>query len=128
MPAGNGKSGLTKRQLKELQGVLSTQKDRLEGALRCSEVSNCDQRNDGCDRGSSEQLVALTVTEQSRKRQELALVMGALERIENGTFGRCQSPDCEGDGSISFVRLKAMPHAIHCFECKTAEEERRRKK
>jgi DnaK suppressor protein len=41
-----------------------------------------------------------------------------LERIENGTFGQCES--CEED--ISIERLKARPVTTQCITCKTREE------
>jgi DnaK suppressor protein len=42
-----------------------------------------------------------------------------LERIENGTFGRCET--CEEE--ISIERLKARPVTTQCIECKTREED-----
>ena len=42
----------------------------------------------------------------------------ALERIENGTFGICET--CGED--ISVKRLKARPVTTQCIECKTKEE------
>lgn len=45
----------------------------------------------------------------------------ALERIRKGDYGKCQ-----GCGrQIQRARLKAVPHARLCIECKSAEEERR---
>ncbi len=42
----------------------------------------------------------------------------ALERIENGTYGLCQS--C--GKPISEERLEAVPHARLCIQCKAMEE------
>lgn len=42
----------------------------------------------------------------------------ALERIENGTYGLCQS--C--GNPISDERLEAVPHARLCIQCKALEE------
>jgi DnaK suppressor protein len=42
----------------------------------------------------------------------------ALIRIEEGTFGICQS--CGED--IPIARLKARPVTDHCFDCKTRME------
>ncbi len=42
----------------------------------------------------------------------------ALERIEDGTFGKCES--C--DKLIPKDRLKAVPHANLCIECQRQEE------
>lgn len=42
----------------------------------------------------------------------------ALERIKEGTYGRCES--C--DKYIKKSRLEAVPHARFCFECKSKED------
>jgi RNA polymerase-binding protein DksA len=42
----------------------------------------------------------------------------ALERIENGTYGKCRS--C--NGPIGEARLEAVPHATLCIQCKSKEE------
>lgn len=42
----------------------------------------------------------------------------ALRRIQEGTYGKCHK--C-GE-QISAERLKAVPHARMCIECKSAEE------
>jgi DnaK suppressor protein len=42
----------------------------------------------------------------------------ALERIENGTYGICESCGEE----ISIKRLKARPVTTQCIECKAKEE------
>ena len=49
---------------------------------------------------------------------ELVEVRDALERLDNGAFGLCD--DChEG---IPIERLRAIPYARLCRECKSAEE------
>ncbi len=42
----------------------------------------------------------------------------ALERIENGTYGTCES--C--GNPIEKKRLEAVPHARFCYECKMKEK------
>jgi RNA polymerase-binding protein DksA len=42
----------------------------------------------------------------------------ALERIEDGTYGKCDS--C--GKTIKKTRLKALPHARNCIECQRMEE------
>ena len=46
-------------------------------------------------------------------RQILGLVNEALERIKNGTYGRCVVCDAE----VLAKRLDAVPWAPHCIEC-----------
>ncbi len=43
----------------------------------------------------------------------------ALERIEEGSYGKCES--CQKP--ISKERLKAIPHASLCIECQRQEEQ-----
>lgn len=43
----------------------------------------------------------------------------ALKKLEEGTYGICE--DCGND--ISEQRLKALPFAVHCVECKQKREE-----
>jgi RNA polymerase-binding protein DksA len=49
---------------------------------------------------------------------ELRDITEALSRIDQGTFGTCES--CGGD--IPKSRLEAMPSARLCIECKREEE------
>ena len=49
------------------------------------------------------------------QNQERALeeISEALERVRQGTFGRCE----ECGGVIPKARLQAIPYARHCVEC-----------
>lgn len=49
---------------------------------------------------------------------ELCDVNAALAKIEEGTYGECEN--C--DGRISRRRLKALPFARLCIECRQEEE------
>ena len=53
-----------------------------------------------------------------REHKLIKKIKKALERIENGTFGICES--CGED--ISIARLKARPVTSQCIECKSKEE------
>ena len=53
-----------------------------------------------------------------REHKLIKKIKKALERIENGTFGICESCGEE----IAFERLKARPVTTQCIECKTKEE------
>ncbi len=53
-----------------------------------------------------------------RQRQEIAQIEEALERIEDGSYGKCVN--CGRD--ISTRRLRAIPFALQCIECKRGEE------
>jgi len=49
------------------------------------------------------------------QNEELVLeeIAGALERLNQGTFGRCE--ECQGE--IPKVRLNALPYTRYCVEC-----------
>lgn len=47
-------------------------------------------------------------------------IQGALGRIEEGTFGRCQ----ECGGPITKPRLQALPYTPYCIECARKMESR----
>lgn len=53
-----------------------------------------------------------------RESKLIKKIKKALERIENGTFGICET--CGED--ISIERLKARPVTTQCIDCKTKEE------
>jgi DnaK suppressor protein len=53
-----------------------------------------------------------------RERKLIKKIREALDRIDNGTYGICDS--CGED--ISIKRLKARPVTTQCIQCKTREE------
>ena len=53
-----------------------------------------------------------------RESKLIRKVKKAIARIENGTFGICESCGEE----ISIKRLKARPVTTQCIECKTKDE------
>ncbi len=53
-----------------------------------------------------------------RENKLIKKIRKALERIEDGTFGICESCGEE----IGMERLKARPVTTQCIECKTKEE------
>jgi DnaK suppressor protein len=60
---------------------------------------------------SFEQDVAISLLE--TEEQTLEEIAAALERTDNGTFGRCQ--ECQEE--ISQERLHAIPYAPLCIDC-----------
>ncbi len=55
-----------------------------------------------------------------RERKLLDKIDEAIERIEDGSYGICDS--C--GGKIGLKRLEARPVATYCIECKTKQEQR----
>jgi RNA polymerase-binding protein DksA len=57
-------------------------------------------------------------TLEENEERVLAAINGALERIEEGTFGTCG-----GCGQpIAIERLEALPYTTQCIDCKRREE------
>jgi DnaK suppressor protein len=54
----------------------------------------------------------------SRAHQLRSLVRAALERLDEGSYGQCES--CDRD--ISTARLKALPWASRCLSCEQEQE------
>jgi RNA polymerase-binding protein DksA len=57
-------------------------------------------------------------TLEENEERVLAAINGALERIENGTFGTCRG--CAQP--IAIERLEALPYTTQCIDCKRREE------
>jgi DnaK suppressor protein len=74
---------------------------------------------DPTDRASHEAERSFELRIRDREHKLIKKIKKALDRIENGTFGRCET--CEEE--ISIERLKARPVTTQCIECKTREED-----
>ena len=73
---------------------------------------------DPTDRASLESDRNFMLRIRDRERKLLAKIRGALERIESGDFGICES--CGDD--IGEERLKARPVTTLCISCKKKQE------
>jgi len=73
---------------------------------------------DPTDRASLEADRNFMLRIRDRENKLIKKIKKALTRIENGTFGICET--C-GD-EIAIERLKARPVTTQCIECKTKEE------
>jgi DnaK suppressor protein len=79
-----------------------------------------DDRPDEVDQASSDSEQAMRMRLRNREVLYLKKVKSALSRIEDGTFGECES--C-GE-MIETKRLLARPTATLCVSCKEEEERR----
>jgi DnaK suppressor protein len=77
---------------------------------------------DPTDRASLESDRNFLLRIKDRERKLITKVNEALERIDNGTYGICES--C--GRPISEKRLMARPVTTECIECKTEEEQKER--
>ncbi len=70
------------------------------------------------DRASAESLRNFELRIRQREQKLLSKIEEALQRIEDGEFGECES--C-GE-LIGLKRLEARPVTTLCIDCKTAQE------
>lgn len=96
-----------------LQELLSQADDTVSGMTSANE-----NFPDPTDRASLEADRNFLLRIRDRESKLIKKIKQALERIENGTYGICESCGEE----ISVKRLKARPVTTQCIECKAKEE------
>lgn len=116
---------MDKAQLEEFRGLLQAQlNELLSDADRT--VSDMTEENtnfpDPTDRASLESDRNFELRIRDRERKLINKIQQALERIEDGSFGFCES--CEEE--IGAERLRVRPVTTLCIDCKTEEERRER--
>ncbi len=109
--------------LVELKRKLANNIDYLEsGALKTGGKTGEDlsevTAEHMAERGSDNFAQSLMVRILQDCDAEVCDINRALQRIDEGTYGQCES--C--GGSIGHRRLKALPFARLCIECKQEEE------
>lgn len=70
------------------------------------------------DRGSENFAKDMMIGILQNSEAEICEIDAALRKIEAGTYGSCEN--CKAD--IGKARLKALPYARLCIQCKQAEE------
>lgn len=116
---------MNKKQLAEFKELLQNQMDELlqEAGKTVSDMTE-EKINfpDPTDRASLESDRNFELRIRDRERKLIAKIREALDRIEEGIFGECES--CEE--KIGVERLKARPVTTLCIDCKTEQERRER--
>ena len=125
-------NNLTAKEIQNFRAMLLKKRSEILGDVMCMEnealrKSNSDLSNLpvhmadlGTDNFDTENTLGLMEGE----RKLLEEIYDALERIENGTYGICES---NGE-PIPKARLKAIPWARHCVACATNAEKRQNNK
>lgn len=96
-----------RRRLEERHEALTTLVGRVEKSARRKLDSNFEEQ--AIQRENEEVLTSLDAS----LTEELRQIGRALERIEAGDYGKCETCGSE----ISKNRLEAVPHASHCIKC-----------
>jgi RNA polymerase-binding protein DksA len=118
----------TQAELDEVRGELNRERERLRSELNLAEVELAGLMRDAGDGAGNDQAdVGSTTFERDHEmslannaRDMLAQTEHALERIDNGSYGICES--C--GQPIGKMRLMAFPRATLCLSCKQREERR----
>lgn len=113
---------LTREELETLKGILDEQlRDLLsqsrDAVSELVEVRDTDA--DPLDLAVTESNRDFTLRMAERERKLLTKIRYALERMQNGEYGVCES--C--GAPITFGRLMARPVATLCIDCKTEAEQ-----
>ncbi len=105
---------------------LQRRRDELLSALRAGTENPADKNlseQSAPVRDPGDESVALTTTDANMSElqddtEEIRAIDAALERMDQGVYGRCL--DCGGD--IPLARLEAYPTAERCTECQARRE------
>jgi RNA polymerase-binding protein DksA len=119
-----------KTELQRFRKRLLAEKERVTRSLSAHEkvIKHNDERsgqnagkahsNHLADQGTDEFEYESTIRFASSEGRYLYHIEEALSRIEDGTYGKCEV--CHKN--IGLERLRALPYARLCIECKEKEE------
>ena len=128
------KSGLSKKDLKLFRELLLKKKSEVSKGIQhiANDALKTSQRDAAGDLSGYSLHMADMATDNYDREFALNLadneqkivnrIDTALEKIESGTYGNCES--CAK--KISKVRLKAVPYAELCVPCQESQEKKRR--
>ncbi|MFN8627734.1 MAG: RNA polymerase-binding protein DksA [Candidatus Binatia bacterium] len=117
---------MNQRQLKPFYKLLTERRhELLEEALRTVGGMTDTKENfpDPTDRASLESNRNAMLRIRDRERKLIGKIDEALARINNGTYGLCET--C--GGQIALDRLRARPVTTLCIECKSDQEAQERR-
>ncbi|MCD6219282.1 TraR/DksA C4-type zinc finger protein [Candidatus Calescamantes bacterium] len=101
-----------KEELEELENdIMNKSLKEASGELSSYSIHFADLGSDASERDTE-------IEAMETERNIMEKIEEALKRIEEGTYGKCQS--CGNE--IPLSRLRAIPYATLCKECKMKEE------
>jgi len=108
---------MTKTRLQPFREILRRKKAELAKRLGDRAAIAIERRADHYDLVQDSVERDLAVHNLNRESDTFREVVEAIERIEDGTFGRCVHCDEE----ISAKRLMALPWTRFCIRCRTSD-------
>jgi DnaK suppressor protein len=112
---------MDEQKLEEFRTLLQGKLDDLLSEAERTVAGMTDSKDnfpDPTDRAALESDRNFLLRIRDRERKLISKIQEALERIDDGTYGICES--CGED--ISEERLKARPVTTLCFDCKKHQE------
>ncbi len=119
MMSNKKQESLKKMLMEKKREIWNDVKDKLFQQLGKDYRSEMDTVLDEGDKALSDLAEETGLTLVDLRRDTLEKIDHALKKLEEGTYGICE--DCGSE--ISEQRLKALPFAVHCVECKQRREE-----
>jgi len=116
-----GEEYMNEKQLKHFETLLKQWKSQLmEEVDRTVHHMQDDAANfpDPNDRATQESEFSLELRTRDRERKLIKKIDEALDAIESGDYGYCETCGVE----IGIRRLEARPTATLCIDCKTLDE------
>ncbi len=116
-----GEEYMNAGQREHFRNILSAwKKELMEEVDRTVHHMQDDAANfpDPNDRASQESEFALELRTRDRERKLIKKIDEALEQLNTGDYGYCESCGVE----IGIRRLEARPTATQCIDCKTLDE------
>ncbi|MFO1417586.1 MAG: RNA polymerase-binding protein DksA [Methylotetracoccus sp.] len=121
----DGEEYMSEGQVEHFRGILHQWKDELMHEVDRTvhhmqdEAANFPDPN---DRATQESEFSLELRTRDRERKLIKKIEEALENLERGEYGYCETCGVE----IGLRRLEARPTATQCIDCKTLDELRER--
>ncbi|MBN2711704.1 MAG: TraR/DksA C4-type zinc finger protein [Planctomycetes bacterium] len=114
---------LTKKELTKIREELIEKRAQLLHGMR-RELADYRERSghksfDEADQAADAYDESLSFEIASTSDQELEEIETAIDKIDNGTYGKCE----ECDAPISPSRLKILPFAVNCRRCRIEKEQ-----
>lgn len=113
---------MNKKELKHFKDLLLFRKQELINSAQATRESgmvfDTDDLPDEVDLASSEADQSMLLLLRDRERTLVKKIDKALAKIENSTYGICESCDEE----IGFKRMEARPVTDLCIRCKEEQE------
>lgn len=113
---------MDKRKVKAFRDKLLARREGLVGQVQQAEMysreRDAEATQDPADMAANAYTKELLVSMSDNDRQLLNLIDEALERIEDGEYGKC----VRCGAALPEKRLDAVPWARHCVQCQDLQE------